>query len=76
MHWSLDVTYKEDDSRANTLHGAVNLGTLRRACLNIVKSSPELKKLGMAKARRKAMWGDMTDIVDKIIETLFSAKYF
>jgi len=49
MHWTLDVTFKEDDSRANVLHAAVNLGSLRRAAINIVKSDPTLKKLGMAK---------------------------
>jgi len=76
MHWTLDVTFKEDSSRANTLHAAVNLGTLRRAALNIVKSDPELKKLGMAKVRRKAKWNEDGSIMKKIFESLFSIKSF
>ena len=76
MHWTLDVTFKEDDSRANTLHAAVNLGTLRRAAMNIVKSDPELKKLGMAKVRRKAKWNEDGSVMKKIFEALFSIKSF
>ena len=76
MHWSLDVTFREDDSRANALHAAVNLATLRRTCLNIVKSNPDLKKLGMAKARRHATWGNDEGIARKIIETLFTVNSF
>lgn len=76
MHWSLDVTFKEDDSRANTLHAAVNLGTLRRAALNIVKSNPELKKMGMAKVRRQAKWNEDGSVIKKIIDALFCVKSF
>ena len=76
MHWTLDVTFKEDDSRANTLHAAVNLGTLRRAAMNIVKSDPELKKLGMAKVRRRAKWNEDGSVMKKILEALFAVKSF
>lgn len=76
MHWSLDVTFNEDDSRANTLHAAVNLGTLRRAAMNIVRSDPELKKLGLAKVRRQAKWSEDGSVIKKIIDTLFCVKSF
>jgi predicted transposase YbfD/YdcC len=76
MHWTLDVTFNEDDSRANTLHAAVNLGTLRRAAINIVKSDPELKKMGMAKVRRKAKWNEDGSIMKKIFEALNVVKSF
>jgi predicted transposase YbfD/YdcC len=76
MHWSLDVTFREDESRANVLHGAVNFGTLRRACMNMVKSDPGLKKLGFAKARRLAMWGPDDAIIKKVIDSLFGVKSF
>lgn len=76
MHWTLDVTFNEDDSRANTLHAAVNLGTLRRAAINIVKSDPELKKMGMAKVRRKAKWNEDGSIMKKIFEALSVVKSF
>ena len=76
MHWTLDVTFKEDDSRANTLHAAVNLGTLRRAALNIVKSNPELKKKGMAKVRRQAKFNTDGSVIKEILDALLGVKSF
>jgi predicted transposase YbfD/YdcC len=37
LHWSLDVTFREDQSRARTRYAAQNLATLRRLALNLVK---------------------------------------
>lgn len=37
LHWSLDVTFREDQSRARTRYAAQNLATLRRIALNLVK---------------------------------------
>lgn len=37
LHWSLDVTFREDDSRARTRNAAQNLATLRRITLNLIK---------------------------------------
>ena len=76
MHWTLDVTFNEDDSRANTMHAAVNLGTLRRAALNIVKSDQVLKKKGMAKVRRQAKWNEDGSIIIQIFDALFGVKSF
>jgi predicted transposase YbfD/YdcC len=38
LHWSLDVTFREDQSRARTRHAAQNLATLRRLALNLLKN--------------------------------------
>jgi len=43
LHWCLDVTFKEDDSRARTRNAAQNVATLRRIALNIVKKTPREK---------------------------------
>ena len=40
LHWCLDVTFKEDDSRARTMNAAQNVATLRRIALNLVKKTP------------------------------------
>jgi predicted transposase YbfD/YdcC len=37
LHWSLDVIFREDDSRARTKNAAQNLASLRRIALNLVK---------------------------------------
>lgn len=43
LHWHLDVTFKEDDSRARTMNAAQNVATLRRIALNLVKKTPREK---------------------------------
>lgn len=51
LHWSLDVTFGEDQSRARTKYAAQNLATLRRIALNILKKDNS-KKIPL---RRKRM---------------------
>jgi predicted transposase YbfD/YdcC len=43
LHWSLDVTFREDDSRARTRNAAQNLATLRRITLNLIKKDRSRK---------------------------------
>jgi predicted transposase YbfD/YdcC len=40
LHWTLDVTFGEDQSRARTKNAAQNLATLRRIALNLIKRNP------------------------------------
>ena len=37
LHWSLDVTFAEDQSRVRKDHGSANLGMLRRLALSILQ---------------------------------------
>ena len=56
-HWVLDVEFGEDASRARSGHQAANLGTVRRFCVNLLKT----KRGGQdtLKARRvKALMDD------------------
>jgi len=43
LHWTLDVTFGEDQSRARTKYAAQNLATLRRIALNLIKKNPRQK---------------------------------
>lgn len=43
LHWSLDVTFREDDNRARTKNAAQNLATLRRLTLNLLKKDRSTK---------------------------------
>lgn len=43
LHWTLDVTFGEDQSRARTKYAAQNLATLRRISLNLIKNNPRQK---------------------------------
>ena len=38
LHWSLDVTFGEDQSRARAKYAAQNLATLRRLALNLIRN--------------------------------------
>jgi len=45
LHWTLDVVFKEDESRARARNSAKNLGILRLITLNIVRNFPVKKAL-------------------------------
>lgn len=55
LHWSLDVTFDEDDSRVRQGHAAENLSRLRRIALNLLKQEKTCKR-GLAGKRLKAGW--------------------
>ena len=55
LHWSLDVTFGEDDSRVRQGHAAENLSRLRRIGLNLLKQEKTCKR-GLAGKRLLAGW--------------------
>ncbi|WP_176793846.1 hypothetical protein [Rhodospira trueperi] len=38
MHWSLDVTFEEDQSRLRRGHGAQNMALVRRFAFHIIRA--------------------------------------
>jgi predicted transposase YbfD/YdcC len=63
-HWSLDITFREDEKRTRTGHGAENEAWLRRFTLGLLKQHPD-QKLSLAMKRRKAGWDEtfLTEVV-------------
>ena len=57
MHWVLDVTFREDDSRVRDRRAARNLALLRKIALNLVGRDQSTKASVRAK-RKKAAWND------------------
>ncbi len=55
LHWSLDVSFAEDQCRVRQGHGDENLARLRRLSLNLLKRERSAK-VGIAGKRRKAGW--------------------
>jgi len=66
-HWSLDVTYREDESRIRAQHLRENFAWLNRLTLSLLKQHPSRKSLAMK--RRSWGWSDHF-----VREVLTSAK--
>jgi predicted transposase YbfD/YdcC len=57
LHWVLDVTFREDDSRVRDQRAARNFAVLRKIALNLVGRDRSAKASVRAK-RKKAAWND------------------
>lgn len=55
LHWSLDVSFNEDQSRVRQGHAAENLARLRRLALNLLKQEKRTK-LSLPRKRKRAAW--------------------
>lgn len=58
LHWTLDVTFGEDQSRAREENAAQNLATLRRIALNLAKKNTSSKLPVRRKLIRAALNSD------------------
>ena len=60
LHWQLDVTFQEDQSRLRKGNGAQNMSRLRRITLNLIKSNKitrgKARKGGIKTRRGRAGW--------------------
>jgi predicted transposase YbfD/YdcC len=55
VHWTMDVCFREDQSRARAGYAAENLATLRRLALNLLKRE-NTKKRGIRGKQLNASW--------------------
>jgi predicted transposase YbfD/YdcC len=65
LHWQLDVTFGEDQSRIRKGHADANFSTLRRTALTLLKNN-HTHKIGVKNKRLAAGWND-----DYLQELLF-----
>lgn len=56
LHWCLDVTFREDESRLRNRFAAENLAWLKRFAISLIKQSPSKESIAMQ--RRMAGWND------------------
>ena len=66
LHWSLDVTFREDQSRMRKDHSPQNMATLRQIAHNQLKRETSLK-VGIRGKRLQAGWRD-----DYLLKVLLS----
>jgi predicted transposase YbfD/YdcC len=57
LHWSLDVSFREDLNRVRAGHAAENLAIVRRIALNLLKQE-KTRKIGITAKRKKAGWSN------------------
>ncbi len=57
LHWQLDVTFGEDQSRLRRGHAGANFSILRRTALSLLKNNKTLK-VGVKNKRLAAGWDD------------------
>jgi predicted transposase YbfD/YdcC len=52
LHWTLDVTFGEDQSRLRAGHGAKNMAVVRHFALNLIRNQPD--KMSIKRRRKRA----------------------
>jgi predicted transposase YbfD/YdcC len=67
LHWQLDVTFNEDQSRIRQGHADANFSLLRRTALSLLKNN-RTSKVGIKNKRLCAGWDE-----DYLLEVLFGA---
>jgi hypothetical protein len=55
LHWVLDVSFREDDSRLRKDHGPENFALLRRLAASLLKNETTAKS-GVGSKRKEAGW--------------------
>ena len=61
LHWVLDVTFREDDSRVRKDNSPENMSLIRRWTLNMLKTAQnKIKGISISALRKKAGWGNNT----------------
>jgi predicted transposase YbfD/YdcC len=63
LHWQLDVSFGEDQSRIQERHGAENFGLLRKLALSLLKQNSRKESI---KRKRKAAALD-TDFLEEVL---------
>ncbi|WP_156414804.1 ISAs1 family transposase, partial [Legionella moravica] len=61
LHWVLDVTLREEDSRVRKDHAPENRAMVRHIILNVLQNTKKkFKDMSIRRLLKKAGWGDST----------------
>lgn len=63
LHWVLDVTFRDDQSRLRTGHGAKNMAVVRHFAINLVRTANDKHSIKLR--RKRATWS--TDYLATIL---------
>ena len=65
LHWVLDVTFGDDQSRLRTGHGATNLAIVRYVALNLMRT--------VKNKQSKKLWRERAGLDSGFLATIFGA---
>lgn len=63
MHWMLDMTFREDESRIRKGHGALAFNILRKIALNLFKQDTTRKASMVRKKKMAALDDDYRSVL-------------
>lgn len=64
LHWTIDMAFREDESRIRTGNAPSNMATLRHIALNLIRQDKD-RKVGVKASRLKAGWS--TEYLEKLL---------
>jgi len=64
LHWTIDMAFREDESRIRIGHAPANMAVLRHIALNIIRGDKD-RKVGIKISRHKAGWS--TSYLEKLL---------
>ena len=67
LHWTIDMAFREDDSRIRTDHAPANMAVLRHIALNLIRQD-KTRKVGVKASRLKAGWS--TGYLERLLSGL------
>ena len=65
LHWVLDVTYREDQSRIRDENSALNMSWLRKTALGLLKRAENIKG-SILRRKQLAIWTKPEYLIDLI----------
>jgi predicted transposase YbfD/YdcC len=64
LHWTIDMAFREDDSRIRTDNAPANMAVLRHIALNVIRGD-KTRKVGIKASTKKAGWD--TNYLEKLL---------
>lgn len=58
LHWTLDMVFREDESRIRNRNAAQIMALFRRLSINVLRMLPEKESIGLKRRRNRAAWSD------------------
>ncbi len=67
MHWTLDMSFGEDQSRIRKGHAVHNMAVIRHAVINAIQQV-KTKRQSVKQMRKRTAWS--TEVLDNVIKAL------